>query len=151
MAKPIPVAPEMMALLMPITSPRMLTSGPPELPGLIEASVWRKSVNSRSPRSEGTVRPTAESTPVVTVFDRPKGVADGDHRLADHQVRAAAERQGGQAARLHLEHGDVGVAVRAQEVGLQLAAVEQGDGDPRGPLDHVGVGDHDAVAVDDQP
>ena len=52
----------------------MLTSGPPELPGLIEASVCRKSVNSRSPRSEGTVRPTAESTPVVTVFDRPNGL-----------------------------------------------------------------------------
>jgi len=28
------------ALLIPITSPRMLTSGPPELPGLIAASVW---------------------------------------------------------------------------------------------------------------
>jgi hypothetical protein len=32
-----------MAELMPITSPRVLTSGPPELPGLMAASVWRKS------------------------------------------------------------------------------------------------------------
>ena len=32
-----------MALFMPMTSPRMLTSGPPELPGLIGASVCRKS------------------------------------------------------------------------------------------------------------
>src|SRR5205085_3102608 len=31
---------EAMAELMPTTSPRMSTSGPPELPGLIAASVW---------------------------------------------------------------------------------------------------------------
>ena len=30
----------MIAVLMPITSPRTLSSGPPELPGLIAASVW---------------------------------------------------------------------------------------------------------------
>ena len=34
---------ETMAVLMPITWPRMLNSGPPELPELIEASVWIKS------------------------------------------------------------------------------------------------------------
>ena len=42
-AKPIPWKPPVrvaMAVLMPITSPSRLTSGPPELPGLIEASVW---------------------------------------------------------------------------------------------------------------
>jgi len=31
------------AELMPMTSPRMFRSGPPELPGLIAASVWMKS------------------------------------------------------------------------------------------------------------
>ncbi|MEH2524244.1 MULTISPECIES: hypothetical protein [unclassified Bradyrhizobium] len=34
---------EMMAELMPINSPLRLTSAPPELPGLIAASVWMKS------------------------------------------------------------------------------------------------------------
>ena len=38
-AKPMPWAKLMMAVLMPMTSPRKLNSGPPELPGLIEASV----------------------------------------------------------------------------------------------------------------
>ena len=33
----------MMAVLMLIRSPRRLISAPPELPGLIEASVWMKS------------------------------------------------------------------------------------------------------------
>ena len=34
---------EMIAVLMPMTSPSMLNSGPPELPRLIAASVWMKS------------------------------------------------------------------------------------------------------------
>ena len=44
-AKPMPtntLAPVgfSMAVLMPMTSPRLFSSGPPELPGLIAASVW---------------------------------------------------------------------------------------------------------------
>ena len=42
-AKPMPTEPpvgDRIAVLMPITSPFMLNSGPPELPLLIEASVW---------------------------------------------------------------------------------------------------------------
>ena len=39
-AKPMPVARELIAALMPITSPRELISGPPLLPKLIAASVW---------------------------------------------------------------------------------------------------------------
>ena len=45
-AKPMPMDPpdwEKIALLMPTTSPRLSSSGPPELPGLIDASVWMKS------------------------------------------------------------------------------------------------------------
>ena len=42
-AKPMPTEPpdgDRIAVLMPITSPSMLNSGPPELPLLMEASVW---------------------------------------------------------------------------------------------------------------
>ena len=44
--KPIPIEPPLgdrIAVFTPITSPSMLNSGPPELPRLIEASVWIKS------------------------------------------------------------------------------------------------------------
>ena len=41
-AKPMPWPVATMAVLIPITSPRRFTSGPPELPGLIDASVWMK-------------------------------------------------------------------------------------------------------------
>jgi hypothetical protein len=43
MAKPSPSLPplrEMIEALIPMTSPSALTSAPPELPGLIAASVW---------------------------------------------------------------------------------------------------------------
>ncbi len=43
MAKPMPAPAALIAELMPITSPRMFTNGPPELPGLIDASVCKKS------------------------------------------------------------------------------------------------------------
>ena len=46
MVKPMPSLPPLvlaMAVLMPITSPRRLSSGPPLLPGLMAASVCRKS------------------------------------------------------------------------------------------------------------
>src|SRR6266487_4355127 len=50
---------------MPITFPSMFSNGPPELPGLIDASVWMKSVNVRPCSFDGTERPSAETTPVV--------------------------------------------------------------------------------------
>jgi hypothetical protein len=42
MAKPMPILPPVrlkIAVLMPTTSPRRFSSGPPELPGLMDASV----------------------------------------------------------------------------------------------------------------
>ena len=47
-AKPMPMKPsdcsgEKMAVLMPMSSPSVLTSAPPELPWLMVASVWMKS------------------------------------------------------------------------------------------------------------
>ncbi|MDT4852089.1 hypothetical protein FQZ97_863090 [compost metagenome] len=52
---------------MPITSPRMLISGPPELPGLIATSVWMN--GRKSPVS----RCLALTMPAVTVFSSPNG------------------------------------------------------------------------------
>src|SRR5213593_1139573 len=58
------------AVLMPTTWPRPLISGPPLLPGLIEASVWMKSSYGPSP----ITRPVALTMPVVTVCSRPNGL-----------------------------------------------------------------------------
>ena len=68
-ANPMPEPPATIAVLMPITSPCMFTRGPPELPGLIAASVWRKSSNGPWP----IWRALALMIPAVTVACRPNG------------------------------------------------------------------------------
>ena len=60
-------APLAATVVMPISLPRESTSAPPELPGLIAASVWMRFV-SRSVVEIWTVRPVAEMIPVVTVL-----------------------------------------------------------------------------------
>ena len=65
-AKQMPCAREMIAVLTPMTAPRESTSGPPELPGLSAASVWMMLSISR-PDCERSVRPRALTTPAVTV------------------------------------------------------------------------------------
>ena len=54
-----------MPVLMPTSSPRVFTSAPPELPGLMAASVWMKSSYWVNPRS---FRPVALTMPAVTVW-----------------------------------------------------------------------------------
>ena len=50
----------------------MLNSGPPELPGFTAASVWMK-VTNEVPLSSGNGRPTALTTPAVTLFSKSNG------------------------------------------------------------------------------
>ncbi len=72
-AKPTPDAPpeaERIAVFTPIRSPFMSTSGPPELPGLIAASVWMNEEKLLTPVSE---RERAETMPLVTVWPTPNG------------------------------------------------------------------------------
>ena len=69
-ANEIPCAGTMTAVLTPTTSPRELASGPPEFPGLSAASVCTRSSINRPVRAR-IERPTALTTPVVTVAANP--------------------------------------------------------------------------------
>ena len=74
-AKPTPeLAPldDAICELTPITRPGASSSGPPELPGLIAASVCT-APGILKPFGESISRPSAETTPVVTVPERPNG------------------------------------------------------------------------------
>ncbi len=57
---------DLMAVLTPMSSPSTLSSGPPELPGLMLASVWIRPVITSS-FSNSRSRSTALTTPAVTV------------------------------------------------------------------------------------
>jgi hypothetical protein len=73
MAKQMPCAGRMTAVLTPITSPRELTSGPPELPGFKAASVWIRLSISR-PVAARSERPSELTTPAVTDAWKPYGL-----------------------------------------------------------------------------
>src|SRR3954464_9490436 len=75
-AKPTPVLPpleEAIWELMPITRPAASSSGPPELPGLMAASVCT-APGMEKPLGASISRPSAETMPVVTVPSRPNGL-----------------------------------------------------------------------------
>src|SRR2546428_9722147 len=72
-AKQMPCAGRIIAVFTPMTSPREFTSGPPELPGLSAASVWITSSIKR-PDCARSERPSALTTPAVTVAWKPNGL-----------------------------------------------------------------------------
>ena len=73
-AKPMFCAGRNIAVLIPMTSPLTLMSGPPEFPELMAASVWMKFSNERVAASPvRPYRPFAETTPTVTLLSKFKG------------------------------------------------------------------------------
>ena len=64
-ANPMPLESVATAVLIPTTAPEASTSGPPELPGLIAASVWMR-FEIRLPSSSVIVRPLPDTMPLVT-------------------------------------------------------------------------------------
>ncbi len=58
--------------LTPITRPRESSSGPPELPGLIGASVWM-TLSIEKLFGAWIVRPRPETIPAVAVRSSPSG------------------------------------------------------------------------------
>ena len=69
----VPLPPVSICELMPITRPAASSSGPPELPGLIAASVWM-TLSIAKPLGAWIWRCSAETTPVVSVRSRPNGL-----------------------------------------------------------------------------
>ncbi len=81
---------ESICSLMPITSPSALNSGPPELPGLMAASVWMPPVMV-APLGDCSSRSVAETTPRREREVEAERVADGDDLFADGDLGRVAE------------------------------------------------------------
>ena len=86
-----------------------------------------------------------------------QGVADGVDRLAHHQLGAVPQGDGGEAAGLDLQYGHVVVLLAADELGVVLVAVGEGDLDVDGAalvlgrlLNDVVVGGDVAVLTEDK-
>ena len=116
-----PGAPEAtvaIALLMPMTSPAPLTSAPPELPGLIAASVWmRVDDGGVVLRGAGRDGPAGGADdPVGDGVGQPQRGADRHRDVADLHLVGVRERGRGQPARaVELDDGEVGGRVGADD------------------------------------
>ena len=75
-----------------MTRPAASRSGPPELPGLIAASVWMTPSISK-PFGAWIVRFVADTTPVVSVRSRPNGLPIAIVGSPTCDVARVAERQ----------------------------------------------------------
>ena len=114
---PLPELPVSIWELMPITWPCALSSGPPELPGLIGASVWITLSISKS-FGAWIWRCSADTTPVVSERGSPNGlpIAAVGSPTCDGVGVAERERHEVQAARVDLQQREVVVGVLADHL-----------------------------------
>ena len=115
---------------MPSTSPSALTSGPPELPRLIAASVWIAPAISK-PVSDVIERSVADTTPTDSDCGSPNGepiAATGEPTRRSRAV-PSSQRAQRQAGGVDLQQRDVGVGVVADDPRRHLVAVGERDVD----------------------
>src|SRR5581483_7831312 len=130
-----PRLPVMIAVLIPITWPARSTSGPPELPGLIAASVCKKALEL-----------AANATAVLRADDagrngglKSKGTANRENPITDLHAIGIAELGGGEiSAGVNFNDGEVGIFVRSDNLRDVLVGVSvELDLNLGGLLNHV--------------
>ncbi len=132
-----------------MTRPAASSSGPPELPGLIAASVWM-TLSIWKPSSPRIVRLVADTTPVVSVRSRPNGLpmaivgSPTCTSLDDPSVSGRRSRPSGSTfSTARSVDGSL-----AEHLGVDDALVLEGDPHLARALHDVGVGQDRAVAID---
>ena len=78
-----------------------------------------------------------------------EGITDGKDHIADAELPAVGEGGGGEVFSLDLDDGDIGLGIRADDLGGKFALVVEHDLELVGALDDVVVGDDVAVGGDD--
>ena len=131
---------------MPSRLPLLSTSAPPELPGLMAASVWMKFSKVLMP---SWLRPSALTMPEVTVWPTSNGLPMASTTSPTWMLVGVAEGDHRQPVEVDLQHRDVGLGVGADQPGLGLAAVRQLHLDVVGALDDMVVGEQVAFGRDD--
>ena len=155
-AKPTPelLPPPLVAIceLTPITRPSASSSGPPELPGLIAASVC-STPEMVKPLGDSMSRLSAEMMPLVTVPWRPNGLPMAIAGWPGSTLLGIGQRERLDAAldlaRVDVEQREVGGGIGADDLGVdRVAVLGEAHGDLARALHDVVVGDDRAVAAD---
>ena len=132
---------------MPITSPAVVTSGPPELPGLSAASVCRTSSINRPDRDRSD-RPSALTTPAVTECWKPYGLPMAIATCPTRTQSRIAQRRPRQRFSLGRHDADdrqIGVGIGPDTIRQHRSTIRHHHRDAPGPLDHVMVGENQSV------
>jgi hypothetical protein len=140
-AKPMFCEFSMMATLTPTTSPCLLTSGPPLLPGLSGDVVERR------PASRPLITPSV-SLSVCEPSGWPSATTDSPISTA-FESPSLRRVVGGQALVVHVEHGEIDVEADAAHGGVEALLASRLHGDPEldGALDDVRVGDNERTVA----
>ena len=154
-AKPIPTLAPVglkMAVLMPIIFPEESIKGPPEFPGLMEASVWMTS-STRVPPDARMVRPTELITPVVRVWPRPKGLPMAmtfcpTLRLSEDPMGISTRSS---LRGFDLDDRNIGVGIGPDQFRVKLLAVGQGYFKLAGIFDDMMIRQDIATSIDNGP
>jgi hypothetical protein len=150
MAKPMPMLPPpgaRIAVLIPISSPLRFSSAPPELPRLIEASVWMK---FSSPSRFRPLRPRAEIMPEVAVWPRPNGLPTATAKSPTRSLSESAMAICVRLPAFQLQQSDIALFIAADQFGIKFTAIVQLDADLLRLIDDVIIGQHVAFrCVDD--
>ena len=148
---PVAVSPVSICVFTPMTWPRLLISGPPELPWLMGASVWM--TWSMVKRLGAVIRRCRALTiPAVTVRSSPNGfpIATTGSPTRTSVGVTEWERSERARGRVHAEHCKIRRRVAADDFGLDRVAVGEADRDLVRALDDVVVGDDVPRLVDDE-
>src|SRR5437870_2859990 len=149
-AKPMPRASGMIAVVIPMMLPQRSTSGPPELPALIAASVCNSgSVSDHA--APGSTRLTADTTACDCLVQSER-VPDGVCFVTDPHAIRITELSRWESALFGSGDPDqrqVENRVCAHWRRRQCGTVIQDHRNCSAPEDHVGIGQNEAGRVDD--
>ena len=152
-AKPTPCDPPdslKIAVLMPTSSPRALTSAPPELP-LVDGGVGLDEVDVGREAALQVAAGRADDAERDRLVEHAERIADRQHPLGDLQLRRIAPGQRRQVAGVDLEHRQVGRLVDADDLRRAARACPASVTETSAPrvADDVAVGEDVAVGRDD--
>ena len=127
-------------------APRESTSGPPELPGLSAASVCI-TLSIAGPSASRSDRPSAWTTPAVTVYWKPNGLPIATTSCPTAAPRSAERAKAGAVA-VDAHHREVGSGSSPTSCARSCAR-PKGRHD-LGARDHVAVGQRKAVGREEE-
>ncbi len=129
---------------MPTTSPWALTSGPPELPGLMAASVWMNWPGERRSAANGIGTVQRADDAARHGEAKSQRIAECEYGLAGMQLRGISQRHAGQVGSVDLDDGKIGERIGTDQLRREDSAIGHGNANVHRTVDDVVVG-HDVA------